>query len=159
MHLNPKSKSIRWRTAGPAISKDLTLVALGLILLPLAATDPGAWWGWPLPDFSSARLYDNTALTSQSSRSEEATEVESFPGIRCHTQNTPLLPLLKTCGFFPWILHILPPLPSPANRTLFLWCIINLCSVDVLELSAFSASLFCSTLQTSLLWPKSPLLR
>lgn len=42
---NPNPSLSDGRTAGPAISKDLTLVGLGLILLPLAATDPGAWWG------------------------------------------------------------------------------------------------------------------
>lgn len=105
-------------TAGPvAISKDLTLVALGLTLLPLAATDPGG--GDLSLNPPQLDIVKTGTLASQSSRSDEAAEVGVFPGIRCHTQNTPLLPLRKTCGFFPWILHISSP-PSLASQQISL---------------------------------------
>lgn len=133
-------------TAGPiAISRDLTLMALGLTLLSLAATDPGGGdLSLKLPQLDTVKT---GSWASQSSRSEESAEVGVFPGIRCHTQNTPLLPLRKTCGFFPWILHISSPLPWPASRSLFLWCIHqSVLSQPLLELSAFITSLFRSTL-------------
>lgn len=106
------------RTAGPvAISKDRTLVALGLTLLPLAATEPG---GGDLslnpPQLDTVKT---RASASQSSRSEEASEMGVFPGIRGHTQNAPLLPFRKTCRFFPWILHISSP-PSLASQQISL---------------------------------------
>lgn len=92
-------------------------MALGLTLLPLAATDPGGGdlsLNPPQPD-----TVQTGTLASQSSRSEEAVEVGVFPVIRCHTPNTPLLLMRKTCGFFPLILHISSP-PSPTSQQLSL---------------------------------------
>lgn len=118
MYLKPKSKPIQWGDSWSCshLQRSNT-VALGLTLLPLADTDPGRGdLSLNPPQLDTVKT---EASASQSSRSEEATEVGVFPGIRCHTPNTPLLPLCKTCGFFSWILHVSSP-PSLASQQISL---------------------------------------
>lgn len=119
MHLKPKSKSIRWEDSWSS-SHLQRANPCGTGAHPPASGSYRPCWGRPLPDFSSARLYDNTASTSQSSRPEEAIEVSRHQVPHPKYTITPCLRLVdSSLGFY----IFLPALLSPANRSLFLWCI------------------------------------